>query len=71
MGGLTLLWLGLLVRAVLPDSAWSWAAGFVYIGYDTALLLFVFWQTLPLLRHDKTPVTAAAAPFAGRRCGGP
>ena len=61
-GGLTLLWLGLLVRAVLPDSAWPWAAGFVYIGYDTALLLFVFWQTLPLLRHDKTPVTPLRLP---------
>ena len=61
-GGLTLLWLGLLARAFLPDSAWSWAAGFVYIGYDTALLLFVFWQTLPLLRHDEAPVTPLRPP---------
>ncbi len=58
-GGLTLLWLGLLARAVVPDSAWSWVAGFVYIGYDTALLLFVFWQTLPLLRRGD----ATAAPL--------
>ncbi len=48
-GGLTLLWLALLVRAVLPDGLWSWAAGLLYIAYDTALLLFVFWKTLPLL----------------------
>ncbi len=61
-GGLTLLWLGLLARAFLPDSAWSWAAGFVYIGYDTALLVFVFWQTLPLLRHDEAPVTPLRSP---------
>ena len=48
-GGLTLLWLVLLVRAVLPDGLWSWAAGLLYIAYDTALLLFVFWKTLPLI----------------------
>ncbi len=48
-GGLTLLWLVLLVRAVLPDGLWSWAAGLLYIAYDTALLVFVFWKTLPLI----------------------
>ncbi|WP_237479057.1 glycosyltransferase family 2 protein [Lichenibacterium dinghuense] len=49
-GGLTLLWVALLVRAFLPDGLWSWAAGLLYIAYDTALLLFVFWKTLPLAR---------------------
>ena len=48
-GGLTLLWLALLVRAFRPDGLWSWAAGLLYIAYDTALLLFVFWKTLPLV----------------------
>ncbi len=48
-GGLTALWLALLVRAVLPGGLWSWAAGLLYIAYDTALLLFVFWKTLPLI----------------------
>jgi cellulose synthase/poly-beta-1,6-N-acetylglucosamine synthase-like glycosyltransferase len=52
-GGLTLLWLVLLVRAVLPDGLWSWAAGLLYIAYDTALLLFVFWKTLPLIGGEK------------------
>ncbi len=49
-GGLTLLWVALLARAFLPDGLWSWAAGLLYIAYDTALLLFVFWHTLPLVR---------------------
>ena len=49
-GGLTLLWLALLLRAFLPDGLWSWAAGLLYIAYDTALLGFVFWKTLPLVR---------------------
>lgn len=57
-GGLTLLWLALLARALLPDGLWSWAAGLLYIAYDTALLLFVFWQTLPLVGG---PGAAAAA----------
>ena len=48
-GGLTVLWFALIVRAFVPDGVWSWAAGLLYIAYDTALLLFVFWKTLPLL----------------------
>ena len=62
-GGLTLLWVALLVRAFLPDGLWSWAAGLLYIAYDTALLLFVFWKTLPL-------VGGAAAAAQARDSGG-
>jgi len=29
----------------------AWSTGVVYVGYDTLLLGFVFWQTLPLLRR--------------------
>ena len=65
-GGLTLLWLVLVGRAVLPDGLWSWAAGLLYIAYDTALLLFVFWQTLPLATGGAAPRRGAAAPRAGR-----
>jgi len=59
-GTLTLLWLVLFVRAFLPDGLWSWTAGLVYILYDTALLVFVFVQTLPLLGRG-----AGAAPHPG------
>jgi cellulose synthase/poly-beta-1,6-N-acetylglucosamine synthase-like glycosyltransferase len=45
---------------------WSWAAGLLYIGYDTALLLFVFWKTLPLAagtaRARGTGVPASGRP---------
>ncbi len=66
-GGLTLLWLALLVRAFLPDGLWSWAAGLLYIAYDTALLLFVFWQTLPLVRGGGGMSTMARARRRGGR----
>ncbi len=65
-GGLTLLWVALLVRAFLPDGLWSWAAGLLYIAYDTALLLFVFWKTLPLVGG---PVAAARARESGGAAG--
>ena len=66
-GGLTLLWLALLVRAVLPDGLWSWAAGLLYIAYDTALLLFVFWQTLPLIGGPDGAAAARHRPDAAAR----
>jgi cellulose synthase/poly-beta-1,6-N-acetylglucosamine synthase-like glycosyltransferase len=49
-GGITLLWVALFVRAFGGGGTFAWSIGFAYIGYDTALLLFVFLQTLPL-RH--------------------
>ena len=49
-GGVTLLWVLLFLRAFGAGGAFAWSVGLAYIGYDTALLLFVFWQTLPLLR---------------------
>ena len=51
-GTLTALWLWLFARAFLPDGLLSWAVGLVYIAYDTVLLLFVFWKTLPLARRS-------------------
>jgi cellulose synthase/poly-beta-1,6-N-acetylglucosamine synthase-like glycosyltransferase len=47
----------LLARAVVTDSVFAWSVGLVYIAYDTALIGFVFVQTLALLR----PVTATTA----------
>ena len=51
-GTLTVLWLWLFARAFLPDGLLSWAVGLVYIAYDTLLLAFVFWKTLPLARRS-------------------
>ena len=57
-GGVTLLWVLLFLRAFGTGGVFAWSVGLAYIGYDTALLLFVFRQTLPLLR----PAARAAAP---------
>ena len=52
-GGVTLLWVLLFLRAFGAGGAFAWSVGLAYIGYDTALLLFVFVQTLPLLNPAK------------------
>lgn len=45
----------LVLRAFTVSGPTGWAVGWAYIGYDTLLLVFTFWQTLPLrhgpLRH--------------------
>ena len=55
-GGALLLWVLLFARAFGGGGLFAWSAGLAYIGYDTVLLAFVFWQTLPLLR----PATASS-----------
>jgi cellulose synthase/poly-beta-1,6-N-acetylglucosamine synthase-like glycosyltransferase len=49
-GGVTLLWVVLFARAFGAGSILVWSVGLAYIGYDSALIVFVFLQTLPLLR---------------------
>ncbi len=49
-------WVVLFASAFLLDGPFAWSVGFVYIGYDITLLLFVVWQTLPLLRQPPAPV---------------
>ena len=44
------LWVALLGAPFGLHGVWVWAAGLVYVTYDTLLLVFTFWQTLPLLR---------------------
>ena len=57
--GVTLLWVLLFLRAFGADTVFAWSIGVAYVAYDTALLLFVFVQTLPLVRRP-----APAAPNA-------
>jgi cellulose synthase/poly-beta-1,6-N-acetylglucosamine synthase-like glycosyltransferase len=57
-GGVTLLWVLLFLRAFGAGGTFAWSIGLVYVGYDTALLLFVFVQTLPLRRPAKPVGTA-------------
>ena len=60
-GGVTALWLVLFARAFGAGGLFAWSVGVAYIGYDTALLLFVFTQTLPL-RHPTRPAPRPATP---------
>ncbi len=53
------LWVALFARAFGGAGVFAWGIGLAYVGYDTALQIFVFWQTLPLLRRP-----APAAPGA-------
>jgi cellulose synthase/poly-beta-1,6-N-acetylglucosamine synthase-like glycosyltransferase len=50
-GGVLLLWIVLFARVFGTGNVFTWSIGLAYIGYDTLLLLFVFVQTLPLLRR--------------------
>jgi glycosyltransferase involved in cell wall biosynthesis len=54
-----LLWIALFARAFRGGGVLAWGAGLAYVAYDTALLLFVARQTLPLLRR---PAPAAPPP---------
>lgn len=49
-GGVTVLWILLLLRAFGAGGLLAWSVGLAYVAYDTALVLFVFVQTLPLAR---------------------
>jgi len=53
-GTALVLWLLLFARAFYLPGLRAWSTGLVYIAYDTVLLLFVAWQTLPLLRRRTT-----------------
>ena len=65
-GGVTALWLALLARACIADGPFAWSTGMVYVGYDTCLLLFVMWQTLPLARPPAAVPPPGAAPTHAR-----
>ena len=49
-GAVLLLWLLLLGAPFLLHGVWAWSSGLAYAGYDTLLLTFTFFATLPLMR---------------------
>jgi len=49
-GGVMLLWVLLFARAFGTGGILAWSVGLAYVFYDTALVVFVFVQTLPLAR---------------------
>ncbi|HEY1998258.1 glycosyltransferase family 2 protein [Paraburkholderia sp.] len=44
------LWLLLFARAFFLQGVVAWSTGIAYVLYDTLLLAFVTWKTLPLVR---------------------
>ncbi len=56
--GVLALWVLLFARAFAGGGVFAWSTGIVYVGYDTLLLAFVFWRTLPLWRPS--PAVARA-----------
>jgi cellulose synthase/poly-beta-1,6-N-acetylglucosamine synthase-like glycosyltransferase len=54
-------WAVLFGRSLWLSSIWAWSAGMVYIAYDTLLMLYVVWQTLPLARDAPFAVAATGA----------
>jgi cellulose synthase/poly-beta-1,6-N-acetylglucosamine synthase-like glycosyltransferase len=59
------LWVVLFSRAFGGGGLLAWATGVAYVGYDTALQIFVLWQTLPLLRRPRVPASAPSAVTLG------
>lgn len=41
--------IAIFARVFFSAGIFAWSAGLAYVFYDTALLIFVAWQTLPLL----------------------
>ena len=68
-GAVVVLWVVLFARAFYLHGLLAWSTGIVYVIYDTVLLLFVAWQTLPLLktppRSSGLSDTAAPGPSLG------
>jgi cellulose synthase/poly-beta-1,6-N-acetylglucosamine synthase-like glycosyltransferase/protein-S-isoprenylcysteine O-methyltransferase Ste14 len=61
-GSIALLWVLLFARAFVLNGLLAWSVGVVYVSYDTALLAFVFLQTVGLAKTTATPRSAGAAP---------
>src|ERR1700739_3260228 len=59
------LWVALFAQVFLQVGAGLWSVGIAYIAYDTLLLAFVLWQTLPLRRPTRTRPTAAGSTLRG------
>ncbi len=60
-GSILALWLLLFLRAFGAHGVLAWSVGVIYVLYDTALLIFTFLATLPLLRKP-IPAVATSGP---------
>jgi cellulose synthase/poly-beta-1,6-N-acetylglucosamine synthase-like glycosyltransferase len=60
-----MFWAVLLLAPFGLRGVWTWSAGLAYVTYDTLLLGFTFWQTLPLTRRIEPTVAGAARVSVG------
>lgn len=61
--GVMVLWVALFVQVFFRIGVGVWSVGIAYIVYNTVLMIFVFWQTLPMLR---APISTATAPASAQ-----
>lgn len=66
-GSVLVLWVVLLLQVFAQDGLRFWSTGIAYTLYDTLLLAFVGWQTLPLLKRIKLVNKKPAAAMADTR----
>ncbi len=59
-GGVLVLWGLLFAMAFRVGNVGAWSVGVAYVLYDTVLLLFVGWMTLPILRPRPRPAETPA-----------
>jgi cellulose synthase/poly-beta-1,6-N-acetylglucosamine synthase-like glycosyltransferase len=62
--GVFALWVALFAQVFLRVGAGLWSVGIAYIAYDTLLLAFVMWRTLPL-RHAAQRQSTSGGPTLG------
>jgi cellulose synthase/poly-beta-1,6-N-acetylglucosamine synthase-like glycosyltransferase len=65
-GGVFVLWALLFAMAFRVGNVRAWSVGVAYVLYDTVLLLFVGWMTLPILRPRPVPASPTVSAEAGR-----
>ena len=63
--GVMVLWVVLFARAFFLHGVVAWSTGIAYVIYDTLLLVFVAWKTLPLMKPLAQVSASAPAPKLG------
>ena len=63
--GVMALWVVLFARAFFLHGVVAWSTGIAYVIYDTLLLIFVAWKTLPLMKPLSQISANAPVPTLG------
>ena len=63
--GVMALWVVLFARAFFLHGVVAWSTGIAYVIYDTLLLIFVAWKTLPLMKPLSQVSASAPVPTLG------